>query len=226
MKARGRRRRVGESLDANVTITYTGLEIKGGSGNFSIIENDAKNGIVTEGNGNNDTVILGGAGAKAILGTGTGDFVQVGNSPLGTNEAAGSALGDSVNFGSPATVELFVLPGAEAGSTVSAKSIGLTKVLDAAAGMKINVANINGNSTIADETAAVASSSSLTTAENTAVNKLAGPGVAYFNFHGNEYFIATSSIETAVSSHDAIVKLVGVIDLHATNSFGEVTLHV
>ena len=39
----------GGSLSANVTITYTGLTIKGGSGN-DIIENDAKNGIVTDGN--------------------------------------------------------------------------------------------------------------------------------------------------------------------------------
>ena len=40
----------GGSLNANVTITYTGLTIKGGSGN-DFIENDAKNGIVTDGNG-------------------------------------------------------------------------------------------------------------------------------------------------------------------------------
>ena len=32
------------------TISYTGLTIKGGSGS-DIIENDAKNGIVTDGNG-------------------------------------------------------------------------------------------------------------------------------------------------------------------------------
>ena len=38
--------------------------------------------------------------------------------------------------------------------------------------------------------------------------------------------VATNATETAVSSHDAIVKLVGVIDLHATNSSGAVTLHV
>jgi hypothetical protein len=52
----------GESLKANITITYTGLTIKGGSGS-DIIENDAKNGIVTDRNGT-DTVILAGAGAK------------------------------------------------------------------------------------------------------------------------------------------------------------------
>ena len=90
----------GASLNANVTITYTGLTIKGGSGN-DVIENDAKNGIVIDGNGN-DTVILGGAGAKATLGTGT-DEVFVGHSHLGTNETAGSALGDNVTFGNAAT---------------------------------------------------------------------------------------------------------------------------
>jgi hypothetical protein len=41
----------GGDLNANVTIIYTGLEIKGGSGR-DFIENDAKNGIVTVGNGN------------------------------------------------------------------------------------------------------------------------------------------------------------------------------
>ena len=66
----------GASLNANVTITYTGLKIKGGLGN-DFIENDAKNGIVTDGNGHDD-VVLGGAGAKAALGTGTGDRVASG----------------------------------------------------------------------------------------------------------------------------------------------------
>ena len=40
----------GANLNANITITYTGLKIKGGSGG-DFIENDAKNGIVTDGNG-------------------------------------------------------------------------------------------------------------------------------------------------------------------------------
>jgi hypothetical protein len=45
----------GASLNPNITITYTGLKIKGGSG-VDFIENDAKNGIVTVGNGI-DTVL-------------------------------------------------------------------------------------------------------------------------------------------------------------------------
>jgi hypothetical protein len=56
------------------------------------------------------------------------------------------------------------------------------------------------------------------------VDAMASPGVAYFNYKGNEYFVATNNTETAVSSHDAIVKLIGVIDLTATNSAGVVTL--
>jgi hypothetical protein len=44
---------------------------------------------------------------------------------------------------------------------------------------------------------------------------MAAPGVAYFSFHGNEYFIATNNnMETAVSSHDAIVELVGIANIH------------
>jgi hypothetical protein len=70
----------GASLNATVTITYTGLVIMGGSGG-DVIENDAKNGVVTVGNGS-DEVILGGAGAKAILGTGP-DRVSVGKASLG-----------------------------------------------------------------------------------------------------------------------------------------------
>jgi hypothetical protein len=206
------------------TITYTGLTIKGGSGN-DIIENDAKNGIVTDGNGA-DTIILAGAGAKATLGNGAFDVVFVGHSDLGTNEAAGSALGDSVTFGAAATASLVVDKGAEAGSTASTTSIGLTKVHDAAGGMLINFGAITHSSTIFDETAVVAAATTLTTAENGAVDAMAAPGVAYFNYHGNEYFVATNATETAVSSSDAIVKLVGVIDLHATNSSGAVTLHV
>jgi hypothetical protein len=211
----------GESLNANVTITYTGLTIKGGSG-AGLIENDAKNGVVTHANGE---VFLGGAGAKATLGTDPGDIVRVGISALGTNEAAGSALGDIVKFGSAATLGVFT--GAEAGSTSGTASIGLTKGLNAADGMKIDFTTVTGSSTVVDETAAVASAATLTAAENAAVSAMGSAGVAYFSFKGNEYFIATNNMEAAVSSHDAIVELVGITDIHhATNTMGLVTLHV
>jgi hypothetical protein len=215
----------GESLNNNVTITYTGLVIKGGSGNNNLIENDAKNGIVIDGNGNNDNVLLGGAGAKATLGSGTGDIVYVGFSLLGNNGAPGSTLGDSVKFGDAATATLFIVPSAEAGSTAGTTSIGLTKVHDAAAGMLINFTNITSSSNIVDESAAVASSTSLTAAEDAAVKALGSAGVAYFTFGKNEYFVATNNVETVVSSHDAIVELVGITDIHnAHNSGGVVTL--
>jgi hypothetical protein len=129
-----------------------------------------------------------------------------------------------VNFGLAATAGLVVDIGAEAGSTAGTTNIGLTKILNAAAGMKIDFAAITPFSTIADETAAVASSATLATAENAAVDAQKGPGVAFFNYKGNEYFIATNNTETAVSSNDAIVKLVGVIDLHATDLGGHVQL--
>ena len=217
----------GGSLNANVTITYTGLEIKGGSGDSDFIENDAKLGIVTDGNGHGDLVALGGAGAKAVLGTGTGDHVNVGLSFLGTSEAAGTALGDKVTFGSAATAVLIVSTGAEAGSTAGTASIGLTKVLNAADGMLINFANITSSSNIVDETDHVVGAANITTAENAAVANLGGPGVAFFIFGANEYFIATNHAETAVNSTDAIVKLVGVHDLISPSiASGVVTLHV
>ena len=81
----------GGSLNPNVTITYTGLTIKGGSGSDAI-ENDAKLGIITDGNGND--------------------------------------------------AKLFVGIGAEAGSTAGTASIGLTKVLNATDGMKIDFTKI------------------------------------------------------------------------------------
>ena len=170
---------------------------------------------------------LGGAGATATLGAGSGDRVLVGFSDLGTNETAGSALGDSVKFGFAPTAKLVVYAGAEAGSTFSSTSIGLTKVVNAAAGMEIDFTNITSNSNIVDETAVAASSTTLTVAENAAVDALNGPGVAYFSFRGNEYFIETNNHKSAVSANDAIVKLVGVTDIHhAANSGGLVTLHV
>jgi hypothetical protein len=175
--------RDGGTLNANVTIAYTGLTINGGSGN-DIIENDAKNGIVTVGNSNDDFVTLGGSGAKATLGTGSGDLVNVGHSELGTNEAAGSALGDSVKFDSAATALLVISPGAEAGSTAGTTSIGLTKVVKAADGMRIDFTKVTSSSTIEDVTGAVAPFTGLTAKENAAVDMLPGAGVVYFSFHG------------------------------------------
>jgi hypothetical protein len=219
------------NLNANVTIKYNGLTIKGGSGT-DVIENDAKNGIVTDGNGNGDEVLLGGSGAKAALGHGAGDSVSVGSSLLGTNEVPGSALGDTVKFGDAATAFLFMGVGAEAGSTAHTASIGRTNVVNAAAGMKIDFTAITTSSNIVDETANLIfigthKPLTLNAAENIAVDLLGGPGVAYFTFGTSEYFIATNNTETAVSSNDAIVKLVGITDIHhATNSGGDVVLHV
>jgi hypothetical protein len=220
----------GAFLNSNVTITYTGLTIKGGSGNGDFIDNDAKNGIVTDGNGSFDHVDLGGSGAKATLGHGANDEVIVGFSylKLSTLEPPGTALGDKVTFGTPATAELFVDSGAEAGSTAGTTSIGLTKVLTAADDMRINFSAITTSQFIADETTAVTSAKTLAAAENAAVNAFGGAGVAYFDYKGNEYFIATTSAEAAVSSGDAIVELVGITKFHnATNDgVGVVTLHV
>ena len=93
--------------------------------------------------------------------------------------------------------------------------------------MVIDFSRITTSSNVVNESMdpAVMTATTLTTAENAAIDAMAGRGVAYFNYKGSEYFIATNTTETAVSSHDAIVKLVGVVDLTATNSGGIVTLH-
>jgi hypothetical protein len=160
----------GWSLNANIRISYTGLTIKGGSGN-NFVENDAKNGIIIDGNGN-DHDTLGGAGAKVTFGTGSGDFALVGRSDLGTDEAPGSALGDTVKFGSASTARLVVGTGAEAGSTAGTKSIGVTKVLNAADGMEIDFRSVTTSHFVFDatNTPAVASATSLAAAENAAVS--------------------------------------------------------
>jgi hypothetical protein len=91
--------------------------------------------------------------------------------PLAATRTVGS-----VRFGSAATAALVIDPGAEAGSTAGTSHIGLTKVLNAAAGMKIDLHDITAVNNIADETAAVASATTLTAAENAAVNDLHGAG--------------------------------------------------
>jgi hypothetical protein len=93
--------------------------------------------------------------------------------------------------------------------------------------MVIDFTGVTTSHFITDETAAVASATTLKAAENAAVNAFGGSGVAYFSFKGNEYFIATNNAEAAVSPNDAIVELVGVTNIHhAANAFGLVTLHV
>ena len=225
----------GSTLNSNITITYDGLTIEGGSGQ-NIIENDATNGIVTEGNHDNDDVILAGTGASAILGTGANDQVSVGASDLGTNEAPGQALGETVTFGTGAKATLLVgagdlFPtsgqGAEAGPTAGTQNIGQTNVNGAAAGMTIDFHIVTTSSTISDETnaATVAAATTLTAKENAAVVALGGPGVAYFTYQGDEYFIATNTTETlGVGFNDAVVHLVGVQFSHPANSGGIVTL--
>jgi hypothetical protein len=213
----------GGSLNSDITITYTGLTIRGGSGE-DFIENDAKKGIVTDGNSAHDIVYLGGAGAKASVGTGASDTVVVGISLLGTDETPGQALGDKVTFGAGATASLQVGSGAEAGSTAGSHNIGQTKVHGAAAGMQLDFSAITPSNTIVDENAAVASAKNLAAAENAAVAALGAPGVAYFSHHGSEFFIATNNTENSVGADDAVVHLIGV-SLAATINDGLVTLH-
>ena len=67
---------------------------------------------------------------------------------MGTNETPGNALGDKVTFGfaSANSAKLHVGTGAEAGLTAGTTSIGLTKVVNAAAGMQIDFSAITTSS--------------------------------------------------------------------------------
>ena len=78
-------------------------------------------------------------------------------------------LGDSVTFGQASTAILFVGTGAEAGSTATTASIGQTKVLNAADGMKIDFQAITTSSFILDVAAVILGATNITTAENAAV---------------------------------------------------------
>jgi hypothetical protein len=75
-----------------------------------------------------------------------------------------------------------------------------------------------------NENAAIAASTSLTNAENAAVDALGAAGVVYFNYGINEYVIAVHATEAVVSSADAVVELVGIANHAVTNTAGIVTL--
>jgi hypothetical protein len=212
----------GGTLAANNTITYTGLTIKGGSGQDQI-ENDANNGLVIDGNHNGDVIYLGGSGANATFANGANDVGYVGQSQLVVGPA-GNSLGDTFTFGAGATAVLHIGIGAEAGSTAGTLSIGQTNVIGAAAGMGLDFTQVTAANGAVNENAAIAASTSLTNAENAAVDALGAAGVVYFNYGINEYVIAVHATEAVVSSADAVVELVGIANHAVTNTAGIVTL--
>jgi hypothetical protein len=205
-----------------VTITYTGLTIKAGSGQ-DFIENDATNGSVYTGldAASGDTIILGGATAKTTD-WGSDTTVIVGSSLIGTPELPGTACGDMVSLNAPGG-ELQIGKGAEAGSTAGTAAICQTLLQRELLGTTIDFKSVTSSSYIANEDSAVTSASSVTAAENAAVKALGAAGVAFFTFGSSEYFIATNHTETAVSPHDAVV-VVGQSGYWATDTGGLVTL--
>jgi hypothetical protein len=210
----------GTILNPNVTITYDGLTVEGGSGS-NYIENDANQGVITDGNGVTDEVILGGAGASATLGTGTGDMASVGISELTTQEAPGAAIGDTVTFGAGGTAHLIIGTGAETGVTANTANFGQSSVAGASAGMTIDLSAVTTSATVE---AFSATQATLNGAENAAVASLAGAGFAYFTFGGEEYIVAAHGSETAVAANDAVVHLIGVSGLAMTDHAGVLTL--
>jgi hypothetical protein len=211
-------------------VTYTGLTIKGGSGNGDYIENDAKSGVIIDGNGAGDGVDLGSSGGTATVGTGANDLAYVGSGDLVGILAAGKGLGNTVTFGAGASAELYLATGAEAGSTSTTNTYGQTTVHGAAAGTLISFVGGAGGGTdpggtvIYNATSSVALATSLANAADLAVAAMASAGVAWFNYGTNEYLVATAASETHVSATDTVVELVGVNTLGHTLAAGVVTL--
>jgi hypothetical protein len=210
----------GTILNSNVTITYDGLTVEGGSGS-NYIENDANQGVITDGNGGGDEVTLGGAGASTTLGTGSSDMATVGASNLGTQEAPGAAIGDTVTFGAGGTAQLIIGTGAEVGATAGTTGIGQTNLGSATAGMTIDLSAITTSATVE---AFDATQATLAAAENAAAADLGGAGIAYFTFGGEEYIVAAHGSEAAVAANDAVVHLIGVSGLAMTDHAGVLTL--
>jgi len=194
---------------ANNTVSYTGLTIKGGSGNADALYNGATNGVIIDGNGHNDAVGLGGSGASATLGTGAHDSAQVGFDWV-TNAAVvvGGSLGDSVTFGAGATATLMISQGAQI-ATASTVSLGQTTEHGSVAGGVVDLTSVVGASTTV-VAANVSAATSLTNAENIAAEQVGAQGVAYFLNSGNEYVVATHAADPGgVTAGDAIVELTG-----------------
>lgn len=198
--------------------TYTGLTIKGGTGKDAIT-NNAKNGVVIEQNAAGDTITLGGSGGSGTFGTGAGDTGTAGN------------VNDSFTFGSGAGATGKVV--ALLGSAVTAGGIAgsaaeQTNVTGVAGGFKIDLsAFAPAAATAVNETAAVtaANALSLLGAENAAVKALAGVGVGYFTFGGDEYLVGVNTAgQLALTAGDAVVHLVGGNFTGITAAAGVVTL--
>jgi hypothetical protein len=183
----------------NVTTTYTGLKIEGGTG-LDQITNNATSGVVVEQNHINDVITLGGAGGSGTFGTGTGDTGVANN----TNQ--------SFTWGSGATGVLDVIATAEVTTAGAlAQTPEMTNVTGAVAGFTINMPTANATASASNETAAVTASHALSLigALNADVTAFAAQGISYFIFSGQEYVVQSHAAETAISATDSIVHLVG-----------------
>ncbi|MGA8172876.1 MAG: hypothetical protein WB816_18880 [Methylocystis sp.] len=161
-----------------------------------------------------------------------GDIIVVGAGVNGSPESAGTAIGDTVTFAG-ANPLLVVDSGAAVDGSLSAATAPaeLTNVIGATNGLMM-VFSATHSGHIANEDPVATNAATLFAAENAAVAALGAPGVAYFSYQGDEYFIATHHAETAVHAGDEVVRLVGVspsgfVNAHvvgATDIGGVVTL--
>ena len=198
-------------VSANVTTTYNGLTIKGGSGN-DIITNAAINGVV-EGGAGNDNITVTGKGATVTTGSGT-DTVTV------------SAQDVTLNFGEGVDTAVITLGNANNGSTSSVDHV--TTINGAAAGDKIN-SNVAGVTTTTNMTSAIASNVNISSLE-AALAQAAGAAqntLAYFTWSdGDTYLLIDKSnnATAALAEDDCIVKLAGTVTFDATATGGVLTV--
>lgn len=102
-------------------------------------------------------------------------------------------------------------------------------VFGATNGTTLDFSAITTSNHIVNEDGVAAAAASLFAAENAAVAALGGPGVAWFSYHGDEYFVATNQAETHIHAGDAVARLVdaghasGAHVVGATDSGGVVT---
>ena len=198
-------------------LTYTGLTIKGGSGNGDFLYDGANSGVVTDGSGNHDAIVLGGSAEQATFGSGAGDIVSIGwDAQVGGASALGAALGANLAFGAGATgvvqlqmgAELAAAPGAA--GTTSATQTNITS--GATTGSTIDFAQVGlalvNNVTVYTP---VPADTTFALAEAHAVGlQGATTGLVQFSYGGNEYLIGHLGANAgALGVGDTVVDLVG-----------------
>jgi hypothetical protein len=222
----------------NVTTTYTGLTILGGTGPDTIV-NEAKAGVITEGattallvnhltvmgtggtindgsSAGADVLTLTGAATTANLGSGTGVTVAT------TNFGAALGVADTVHFGTGTATVTDTITYQQVATSVSASVLGnelaLTGALHAETlAFGVAPANVAGALGAAANVGAAQTFDQAVFAADTAAGAV--NTVNWFQYGGNTYILDTGV--AAGTGDDLVVKVTGVVDLsHTTVTAG------